>query len=182
MNLTYLQESRECCQVFIFTHIHDFTSSNWLIIYSVTAGEIFLCVVFCKYRSCVFFLWTYRNMPAFCYSFSRGRSSMAFYSVWKGSILRGSEAISDSTWAKLKWHYPTYPFSPGKDFLSAESKSLASKNFFTQQPALKGRILAHWPNHKIHHKSAICIQKRNYGSHHSKLCSYRKRGFWWGYS
>lgn len=35
--------------------------------YSMTAGAISLCNVFCKYRSFVFFSWTCRNMPAFCW-------------------------------------------------------------------------------------------------------------------
>lgn len=99
------------------TQIHNFTSFNWLIIYSMTVGAISLCNIFCEYKSCVFFSWTCRNILFFVdeihllFPETEPILLQRFYNVWKVSILGGRAAISNSTWAKLKWHYPIPIFS-----------------------------------------------------------------------
>lgn len=87
---------------FFSTQMQDFTSSNWLIIYSLTAGALSLCNVFCKLRSCIFFSWIYSNMSAFgCWdptlSFPETEPALlqGFYDVSKRSVLGWRAAISD---------------------------------------------------------------------------------------
>lgn len=94
------------------TQIHNFTSFNWLIIYSLTVGAISHCNIFCKYRSCIFFSWTCRNTLIFVdeiHLIIPGTEPILLQFLKEEQL---SQTALGQNWSDTI----QYPFSPGSTF------------------------------------------------------------------
>lgn len=190
MNLTYLQESRACCQAFFSLQTDAWFYFFQLAIFIPWLREQLLWIM---YSVSTEFVYSSPGHLGICqlsadkiqlFLFQRQNQSYCKYSTTSEKDQFWEEELNLSlklNLGKTEVVLSDIPIFSRKHspFLLVPKPSLWE--FSHKTANFKGRMLAYWLNHKIHQKSAIYIQKRNNGSHYSKLCSHRQRLFWWGY-